>query len=135
MACSKNSQTCPPCFSESDSDPGNTNFPLALPPPTALPPGGHVQFQIFAFVFAATLVSGTVSHEDLVEADQRAARIFHALDTVYLKDPEWHAEPFSVMFLREGYMSMVFLLLLACCSSVCAEGIVRFSKVIGIPTK
>ena len=61
-----------------------------------------ILFGTFAFAFAATLVSGTVSHEDLVEADQRAARIFHALDTVYLKDPENHAEPFSVGFCAKG---------------------------------
>lgn len=68
-----------------------------------------ILFATFSFAFSSTLVSGTWSHDDLVEADTRAAELFWSEEWLDKKDAE--EKPFSVGFLQCGYVSMMLLLI------------------------
>ena len=56
-----------------------------------------VLFSTFSFAFSSGLVSSVWSHEDLLEADARAAEIMWG----GIMDEE--VQPFSIIFLRNGY--------------------------------
>jgi len=63
-------------------------------------------FNAFIFAFAASLVTGTWSHDEILQADARASAILVDLTQFY---PGTGYRLISVDFLTRGYLAMIFM--------------------------